>query len=124
MLGFLKSKTGGKLIDNISSCIDKSFYTKQEKAETHKKLLSIQLEALKIRSNLSSRTRRWLAWGTFSVFLFFVLLGGILTAFKMDQGSDVIRLLEETALGELAMMVGGVYFGSYGIGNIIKSGKK
>ena len=117
---FGSSKNTETLLNGVKNGIDKAIYTKEEKAEMQKSLMLIQLEMLKARLNLSSITRRYLAWAIMGVYLIFVITGGILEFYNRELAQHLFSMLDKTYLGDAFLSVVFLYFGSYGLRQVVK----
>ena len=123
MFKFLKSLfSSGRTIERSIDLIDKSFYTDQEKAGTDIKKIELKSQILAQRLSLSSLTRRYLAWAIMMTFLFLYVVSFFILIFNKELGVSLFEYISKSLLGELAMMVAFMYFGSHSINSVI--GKK
>lgn len=103
--------------------IDNAFYTKQEKAADASKVMTTWLAiqtAIAQENSVRSITRRLLAWSVMGLFLFLILIAAVVWKLDAAWSVHIKELIVETRLMYLAMIVGFFYFGSYGIGTLIK----
>lgn len=130
-MGFLTAFLGApKVVDTVADTVksgmgmlDNAFYTEQEKAENAGKVMNTWLEIQKAtaqENSIRSITRRILAWLIMGLFLLLVLAACIIWKFDAGWAEYTLSVVGKTNLSYLAMIVGFFYFGSYGIGTLIK----
>lgn len=128
--------TGADLAKDVSSGIDKMFYTKEEKADdaaSHRDAmlkakekgfefwLKVQ-EAIKNENSIRSMTRRKLADSITNVFLFFLISSGVLWKYDKLWAGHFFELAK--ALLPYFGGIVGFFFLYYGTENIISKVKK
>ena len=117
--GFFSSdvvKEGMKLVDNAA-------FTKQEKAKHNKNLIKIASDYMKTKFNLSSRTRRWLAWMFGGSYCITYLITFIFTIFDEKIGKRLEHLMVSIDLKTIVVMIATFYFGSHLINGAIQNYK-
>ena len=120
-------ETAGKVIDGVTSGIDKLFFTDEEKADVSQKAMDSIYSFIKTtmdESSIRSITRRVLAVLIVATFLFLLVMGAILYGLSADWSA---RFLEcAGTLSNLVLAVSVFYFGPYQVGGMIKNirGKK
>lgn len=130
-MGFLTAFLGApKVVDTVADTVkggmgmlEKAFYTEQEKAENAGKVMNTWLEIQKAtaqENSIRSITRRILAWLVMGLFLFLVLTACVIWKFDAGWSDYILSVISETKLSYLAMIVGFFYFGSYGIGSLLR----
>jgi hypothetical protein len=119
-MGIFNWITGGsnnatKVLDAGIKGIDMLVLTPEEKLIMHKELGDqwiTRQTAIADESSIRSITRRLLAVGTFGVFLFFVLAGGLSILFNNPtMAKDLGQYIIDTNLGWIVASVTVFYFG-------------
>jgi hypothetical protein len=103
--------------------IDEAFYTDQEKAQNALKTWDVWLNIQKTtaqENSIRSVTRRILAWMIIGVFLLLVVSACGLYYWFPEWSAYIGTTISETQLGWLVLAVGTFYFGTYGIGTLVK----
>lgn len=134
MFGIIKSILGAgkgldsidKVVDNISSGLDKLIYTDQEKSEMSKEGYKLFLDYLSLNkdeNSIRSKTRRIIAVSVVGNYL--ALLNAGVVAFYYEK-PEFGRFIFETAktLTALVVSITVFYFGYYAIANIVEKAKK
>jgi len=130
-MGFLSAILGApKIVDTVADTVkggmnmlDNAFYTDQEKAATAGRVMETWLEIQKAtatENSIRSITRRVIAWLVMGLFLLLVLSACVIWKFDPAWAVYIRDAIIETKLMYLAMIIGFFYFGSYGIGTLIK----
>ena len=130
-MGFLTGLLGTpKVVDTVANTVksgmgmlDSAFYTDQEKAANANKIMDNWLDIQKAtasENSLRSVTRRILAWCIMGVFLFLILFACAVWKFDPAWAEYTKTTIVDSQVGYLAMIVGFFYFGSYGIGTLMK----
>ena len=114
IFGFVSNLFGGKnsFTTKTLELIDKGKWTEQEKAELGK-------QVLQLRMNLSSRSRRWIAWLITIAFLVCFLAAFFTGYWDEALSSQLMNVLKISYLQEAFMAVVVMYFGKH-IVNTIK----
>jgi len=113
-----------KVFDTISSGIDKSILTRQEKAGVVIKTLNTQLEWFKLTANentVKSKTRRYIAVMFVAVFLLLLVFSAAIYKFDKDWAAHVWELSKTIApyVGAISIF----YFGYYAVNQVIDTMK-
>ena len=105
MFNFIKGLfSRGGVVEKGMEMIDKGKFSNQEKAQMQKQLFEIS-------TNLSARTRRWIAWLVTASFLT-CFVTSFFTAYWNEALSEhLLHVLKDSLLGESFMLVGSMYFG-------------
>lgn len=104
-----------KIIDGIADTVDKAWYTDQEKAEAHRKLLQTY-EAFKLAQRLLSLTFALpycLAW--------FLTFGAIFLGFDV---SDDARAMLDGRMADIIAAIVGFYFFGGALSGVLERNKK
>lgn len=119
-----KKLDGQKVFDDVSSGIDKLFYTNEEKADQAQKAVDTYLEWYRLTLNENSArsiTRRYLAIMFASVYLL-LLVGSAVAKIFNDAYATHLWDLSKT-LGPYVGGIMGFYFMYYGVQSILKDSK-
>jgi len=81
--------------------------------------LTIQ-KATANENSIRSVTRRILAWFIMGTFILMVLSACVIWKIDSAWAEYIKTMMVDSQIGYLAMIVGFFYFGSYGIGTLIK----
>ncbi|MBW2645076.1 MAG: hypothetical protein JRE23_02655 [Deltaproteobacteria bacterium] len=130
-MGFLTGILGTpKVVDTVADTVksgmgmlDNAFYTDQEKAKDAGKVMETWLAIQKATANensVRSITRRILAWIIMGTFVLLVVAACIVWKFDPGWAAYIKDTIVDTKLAYLALIVGFFYFGSYGLGTLIK----
>lgn len=116
-----------KTFDTVASGIDKTFYTKEEKADMMKKLTELDFERLKLmysENTTRSITRRWIA--IFIMALYSILTISGIIVFGLGN-TELATFIKDLLLGDLGTAFISIiifFFGNYVINNLIDKKKK
>lgn len=120
--------TGGKVLDNIASGVDKLVLTKEEKLDYNKDAMNLWIrmqEALGDENSARAKARRFLAISVFCTFLFtfFLVIIHLLIGFWFNINvTPLIDAILKTAvtfmLGELTLTTFVFYFGKGIVNNL------
>jgi len=130
-MGFLTAILGTpKIVNTVADTVksgmgmlDNAFYTEQEKAVEAGKVMQTWLAIQKAtadENSVRSITRRILAWFVTGMFLLLILFACVVYRFDSNWAVFIMDMITKSQLMYLTMIVGFFYFGSYGIGTLIK----
>ena len=133
MIGLLKGlfstpkavDTASNVVNGAVKGIDALFFTKEEKAHFSQQTMETWLKMQTVTANensIRSITRRKLAVGFCQVFLFFLIVGGVLYLYRPDWGLHFLGLAKQ--LSPSTLLILGFYFGYYAVSNIVSKVKK
>ena len=111
-----------KIIDSVTSGIDKSFYTPEEKADMTKKMTELNLDFVKStmsENSVRSYTRRIIAVSIVSVFLLLMIFGVVMYFFNPLAGQFIITSTSEL-LGYPFLAIVVFYFGGSVVSGLVK----
>ncbi len=117
--------TAAGVVNSGMTMLDKAFYTDQEKNENGLKLVGLFLELQKLLANdsgISAIARRAVAFLIMATFCFLVV--GAAAVYKIDAqwSAFILKMIEDSNLGYLAILVGVFFFGFYAFGKYTKWG--
>ena len=113
-------ETAGKVVDGVVSGVDKLFFTDEEKTEASQKAMESIYSFIRTtmdESSIRSITRRVLAVEIVSAFVFLLLAGALVYAFRPDWAAHILACAK--ALSNLVLAVSVFYFGPYQVGGMI-----
>ena len=97
----------------IGSFIDEQDYTKEEKAVAHAQNTAAILKAVaatRDENSTRSVTRRVMAWAIMGIFLTTFVIALMRYLVLGLPAADIIKIVDQFMLGELALAVGSFYF--------------
>lgn len=127
-LKFFKGKVdAGKLVENITSGVDKMAFTAEERSDFNLKVADKMAEHIGNTLNentIRSRTRRHISYVIVYIFVFLVLSAIVMSFYDQAKSDFIFKVIEDSSIQTGFVMVLAFFFGGYYLKSVGLNKKK